>query len=184
MRKAELIEDKLLLRQLRKGRDGALRSIYEKYKIDMLAVALSVSPDRTIAEDAVHDVFVSFARIVRTLKLKRNLKSYLLTSIVNRIRNLQKAGCHCVASIGNTEPIDHETLLPEQILMTGQQSELLQRVLSALPESQKDVILLHLFEGLKFRTIAKSQGESINTIQSRYRYGIHKIRTLLGRDGK
>jgi len=63
-----------------------LDSSDEKYKIDMLAVALAISANRATAEDVVHDVFVSFAGIVRTLKLKRNLKGYLLTAIViNRL---------------------------------------------------------------------------------------------------
>jgi RNA polymerase sigma-70 factor (ECF subfamily) len=52
----------------------------------------------------------------------------------------------------------------------------LQRALAALPDSQRDVVILHLMEGQRFRAIARSQGESINTIQSRYRYGMRKMR--------
>ena len=36
--------------------------------------------------------------------------------------------------------------------------------------------------GMKFREIADAQDVSVNTIQSRYRYGLEKLRSLL--DGK
>jgi RNA polymerase sigma-70 factor (ECF subfamily) len=48
-----------------------------------------------------------------------------------------------------------------------------------LPCEQREVIILHLQSGMRFRAIADSQGVSINTIQSRYRYGLDKLRSLL-----
>ena len=81
MRIVDIKEDKALLGRLRRGSGDALRPIYEKYKTDMLAVALAMAPDRATAEDVVHDVFVSFAGVARSLELKTNLKGYLLTSI-------------------------------------------------------------------------------------------------------
>lgn len=174
-------EDRALLDGLRKGQTDGLRSIYEKYKADMLAVALALAPDRATAEDVVHDVFVSFAGVARSLKIKRNLKSYLLTSIVNRIRNIHKSGNRRVASIANAELADHQIPLKDQPDITAEESERLQGALAALPDSQRDVIILHLMEGLRFRAIAKSQGESINTIQSRYRYGMRRIRAFFAK---
>jgi RNA polymerase sigma factor (sigma-70 family) len=176
MQGLEIKGDRALLEGLRKGQADGLRSIYEKYKTDMLAVALTLAPDRATAEDAVHDVFVSFAGVARSLKIRENLRSYLLTSIVNRIRNIHKAGNRHVASIVFAEPADHQVPLADQPNITAGESERLQRALAALPDSQRDVVILHLMEGQRFRAIARSQGESINTIQSRYRYGMRKMR--------
>jgi DNA-directed RNA polymerase specialized sigma24 family protein len=47
---------------------------------------------------------------------------------------------------------------------------------------QREVVLLRLQSGLRFRAIAQLQGVSINTVQGRYRYGLDRLRTLL--DGK
>jgi RNA polymerase sigma-70 factor (ECF subfamily) len=179
MQGSEIKEDRALLERLREGNTDALRPIYEKYKTEMLAVALALAPDRPTAEDVVHDVFVSFAGVARSLKIRENLKSYLLTCIANRVRNIQKAGNRHIVSVGNTESADPRTFLPDQPNITAQESERLLRALATLPESQRDVIILHLLEGLRFRTIAKSQGESINTIQSRYRYGMRKMRAFI-----
>ena len=58
---------------------------------------------------------------------------------------------------------------------TRQVQECLQR----LPYEQREVIVLHLHEGLCFRDIAQSQDVSINTVQSRYRYGMEKLHVFL-----
>ena len=54
--------------------------------------------------------------------------------------------------------------------------------LAELPYEQREVVILHVQGGMKFRAIAKSRNVSINTIQSRYRYGLDKLRSLLNSD--
>jgi RNA polymerase sigma factor (sigma-70 family) len=51
--------------------------------------------------------------------------------------------------------------------------------MAELPYQQREVIILHFQGGMRFKAIAKSQDVSINTIQSRYRYGLDKLRSLL-----
>jgi len=51
--------------------------------------------------------------------------------------------------------------------------------LATLPYEQREVIVLHLNGDLTFREIAVVQGMSINTVRSRYRYGIDSLRSML-----
>jgi len=51
--------------------------------------------------------------------------------------------------------------------------------LAQLPCEQRQVIVLHVLGCLRFREIARQSDESINTIQSRYRYGLTKLQSLL-----
>jgi RNA polymerase sigma-70 factor (ECF subfamily) len=171
-------KDRILLENLQNGNSDALRIIYEKYKTDMLAVASAMASDRAAAEDAVHDVFVSFAGAARSLNIRRSLKSYLLTSVVNRIRNTFKAGGRAAVSVVPGEPGDPRFVLPDPPSTSLTNMDRLNRALDALPEAQRCVIILHLLEGLRFRAIAESQGESLNTVQSRYRYGMQKMRSF------
>lgn len=52
-------------------------------------------------------------------------------------------------------------------------------MLEKLPLEQREIIALHLQGGMKFREIAAMLDTSIYTAQSRYRYGIEKLRQLL-----
>ncbi|MHC4331906.1 MAG: sigma factor-like helix-turn-helix DNA-binding protein [Planctomycetota bacterium] len=51
--------------------------------------------------------------------------------------------------------------------------------LAELPYEQREVIVLRLHGDLRFRQIAKMQRVSTKTVQSRYRYGLDKLRSTL-----
>ena len=51
--------------------------------------------------------------------------------------------------------------------------------LSQLTFEQREAVSLHAQTGMKFKAIAKLQNVSINTVQSRYRYGLDKLRSIL-----
>jgi RNA polymerase sigma-70 factor (ECF subfamily) len=174
-----MIDEKLLVWRFNRGDKNALRRIYEKYKDDLLGLAVSLLWDRSLAEDVVHDVFVSFAGTVGTFRLSGSLKGYLSTCVANgaRDRNRLKSGrglgldgAETTAAYSN-DPIAHVVGLEE--------SDRLQDLLARLPYEQREVIVLHLHHGMRFRKMADALNVSINTVQSRYRYGLEKLRSMM-----
>ena len=177
-----MFEARLLFDRLKHGDTNALRDIYYKYKNDMLGLAVvlvkGTSLRTEIAEDVVHDVFVSFAERAGQIEKMTNIKGYLLAGVANRIRNLRKSKQSGCSSI-EVESVDFEFERVDGDLMTAEQIERIDSAIGQLPYEQREVIILHLYSGLKFRTIAEAKGESINTIQSRYRYGLQKMQSVL-----
>ena len=57
------------------------------------------------------------------------------------------------------------------------------RAVAALPEAQREVVVLRVHGRLKFREIAELLEVSINTVQSRYRYALSALRSALTREG-
>jgi RNA polymerase sigma-70 factor (ECF subfamily) len=174
-----MLEDKLLVWKLKRGNSDALQQIYEKYKRILLALAIALSNDRDAAEDVVHDVFVSFAEFAEKLQLRASLKSYLLSCTANRVRNLHREKYQQAIRLDATETIGSDSDGPEQIAIASEELQQVGRAMVRLSYEQREVIILHLQCGMRFRAIAQSQGVSINTIQSRYRYGLNKLRSLL-----
>ena len=82
-----MLEDKILVFRFNRGSKDALRRIYEKYKDDSLGLAVALLNDISLAEDVVHDVFVSFAQSAGTFNLTGSLKSYLSACVANRARD-------------------------------------------------------------------------------------------------
>jgi RNA polymerase sigma-70 factor (ECF subfamily) len=72
-----------------------------------------------------------------------------------------------------------DTNEPEHYAIFGEEARHLHHAIAQLSHEQREVIMLHLRGGMKFREIAGLQGISINTAKSRYRYGLEKLRTLL-----
>jgi RNA polymerase sigma-70 factor (ECF subfamily) len=174
-----MLEDKLLLLKFKRGSPDALRRIYEKYKDDLLGLAVALSNDKAVAEDALHDVFVSFAQYASKLRLRTSLKSYLLSCIANRVRNLKRAKHQQTGQMNQAETIGSNCDGPDSAAMSAELFRRVEQAMAQLPYEQREVIILHLQSGVRFRAIAESQGVSINTIQSRYRYGLDRLRSLL-----
>jgi len=55
----------------------------------------------------------------------------------------------------------------------------LEQALKSLPPEQREVVHLHVYEGMTFQEVADATGESINTAAARYRYALDKMRRLL-----
>lgn len=178
-----MIEDKLLIWRLKCGSTDALCRIYNKYKDNLLRLAASLLNDTSAAEDIVHDFFVSFAESTEKLKLNGSLKSYLARCVVNRVRNANKTRRRReTTSLNKAESAVSNSRRPEQWIIDSEQLRQLNDALAQLPEQQREAIVLHLQGEMKFKAIAELQDVSINTIQSRYRYGLDKLRSILSNE--
>jgi RNA polymerase sigma-70 factor (ECF subfamily) len=173
------MEDRLLVNRCRQGDRDALRRIYEKYRDDLLIVAIALSHDTTIGEDAVHDAFVAFARTSRNLHLKRSLKAYLAAAVANRVRDLLRARKHRHLGLEQARVTAPDTSEPSHEVSWNERLQELSSALDKLPHEQREVIVLHIHGRMRLRAVARSFGLSVNTVKSRYRYGIGKLRSIL-----
>ncbi len=174
-----MIEDKLLIWRFKRGSSDALCRIYNKYKDNLLRLAAALLNDTSTAEDIVHDFFVSFAQSPEKLKLNGSLKSYLATCVVNRVRNVNKTRRQKNIGLDGAASVESNSKRPEQWIIDSEQLRQLNDALTQLPQQQREVVILHLQGEMKFKAIAELQGVSINTVQSRYRYGLDKLRSIL-----
>lgn len=169
-----MLEDRLLVRRFNAGDTQALRRIYEKYKDDLFAVAKALLRDAAAVEDVVHDVIVAFAAQAGRFRLKGSLKGYLAICVANRARNVSRRG-------KMPDPQGEPPHQPDasELVSDAELHEIVRAALAGLPPQQHRAIVLHVVGSLRFREIARQTGESVNTVKSRYRYGIAKLRSLL-----
>ncbi len=175
-----MLEDRLLIWRLKRGHEPAMARVYAKYKNLLLKIACGLVRDTTAAEDVVQDVFVGLAESVDRLQVGGSLKGYLIQSVLNRARNLHRA--KMVRGAGNAGMEDvaaPEEVRPDRWAVHHDQLRRLHEALGQLPPEQREVVTMHLRAGLTFREIARLQNASINTVQSRYRYGLEKLRALM-----
>ena len=171
--------DRLSVMRCKKESRDSLHNIYEEYRDSLLILAIALSHDVNIAEDAVHDVFVAFAHSLENFKLTGSLKAYLSKCVANRVRDLMRKK--------QSQPLNPEQACsfpsdlsePSRLIICNEELQLLSSALAELPYEQREVIVLHIHGQMRFRIIAKSLGVSVNTVKGRYRYGIRKLRSIL-----
>ena len=175
-----MVEDRLLIWKFKLGSRDALRRLYEKYKNDLLKLAVSLVNDVNIAEDVVQDVFVNFAQSADKIQPHGNLKKYLITCVANRIRNRKRdRQRHETSGIDDLDLTISDVNRPEQWAILSEELVLLSNAMAQIPYEQREVVTLYMQGDMTFRQIAKIQNASINTVQGRYRYGLNKLRSIL-----
>ncbi|UCF16447.1 MAG: RNA polymerase sigma factor [Phycisphaerales bacterium] len=175
-----MIEDRLLIRRFNAGDMDALRRIYVKYKQDLIGVAGALLNDPANIEDVLHDVFVRFASRAGRFQLRGSLKGYLAICAANRARNINRQDGHIspdrLAANGARVPREPDSL---DAAARAEQRHIVASALAQLPQDQRQVVVLHVLGSVRFREIARRRGVSINTVQSRYRYGLAKLQSIL-----
>ena len=156
--------------------DGRLlEELYDTYSGPLFRYALMLTCSRDDAEDAVQAVFIRITREWKRLVRVENVKAYLFAAIRNAAFNILRGKRRREAvqvSICAAFQVDH------QLADCGDQveSQILCEALDELPVDQREVLMLKIFDEMTFKEIADTVGVSINTVASRYRYGIEKLR--------
>lgn len=180
-----MLEDKLLIWRFQGGSRDSFRRIYEKYESFLLTLAANLLGDTSAAEDVVQDVFVSFVQSVEKFRLRGSLKSYLATCVANRACDcIRKRKRQRAVAVNDAEQMISDANEPVQLVINSEELQRLKLAMTELPYEQREAVVLHLNGDLKFRQVAKLQKVSIKTVQSRYRYGLAKLRSILDSEVK
>jgi RNA polymerase sigma-70 factor (ECF subfamily) len=154
------------------GDMGALEEVYDAYSTAIYRQALAILACAADAEDVVQEVFLQLVR--RRGYPIQNLKAYLLTAARHQAcstlrRRQREAG----------DPSEDEAPWPGS---AGGLSDRMavRQALEALPPEQQEVVRLKVYEQLTFAEISRSVRASVNTVASRYRYALEKLRKALG----
>ncbi len=154
----------------------AVEFIWDRYARDLFAFLQATLCSRHDAEDVLQAVFV---RIVT--KRQRLAKADCLGAYVFRIARNEVADFlrKRQRKQDNDAQIDSWLTAVDGSENATELAEELQRALAQLPEAQKEIVVLRVYRNKTFREIAEMLGLSLNTVASRYRYGLEKLRTRL-----
>ena len=149
-----------------------LGQLYDRLATSLYRYAAMLLADPVEAEDVVQRVFAAVA--IRRLAAIESIEGYLRRSVRNE--------CFSVLRQNRRRPVAPVEALLEMTSANGSVEErfAVEEALRTLPADQREVLYLKAHEGLTFPEIAALSGESPNTIASRYRYGMEKLRALLG----
>jgi RNA polymerase sigma-70 factor (ECF subfamily) len=141
-----------------------LGALYDAWASRLLAYMMTITRDRTTAEDALHNLFVKLATGRPEL---RDPAVYLYRAARNEaLRVLRRRVERPLADL-------------EFVAAPGGSAEHVADALDRLPAEQLDVVVLHVFLGLSFREASEVLGIPPDTAASRYRYALEKLRGLI-----
>jgi RNA polymerase sigma-70 factor, ECF subfamily len=152
-----------------------IEEVYRQHGPALLLFASAMSGDQSRAQDAIHQVFL---KLLANGNLSRavNKKAYLFKCVRNEMLNEAN-----VQNRNTAFDTDSFWFNPPDRDYAGEQN--LRRALIALPNEQREVIVLHIWGDLTFSEIGKLLDVSSNTVASRHRYAVAKLRELMSAKG-
>lgn len=173
----KILPDNMLQAALARNDPATVELIWDRYAGDLLAYLQAVLCSRHDAEDVLQTVFVRIVRKRHRLAKARRLDAYVYRMARNeafRLIGRRKKG-RTIKAVNESWLI-----VPEGRHESNELAEQLQAALANLPQPQREVIVMKIYRQKTFLEISRLLGLSPNTIASRYRYGIERLRTLLG----
>ncbi len=154
----------------KKGDDQALSFIYTENSVKLYQYGLKFTPDNTMVEDSIHDLFVELIKNRKTLGDTENILFYLLKAYKRKLlKKLQKGKRLNLEEDMETQnfeiiwSIEYEIILEE---ITEHKSKLLLKVLKKLTPRQKEAIYLRFSKELNYKEIAGIMDISIEACRN------------------
>ena len=142
--------------------------LYDRHGASLYRYAVLLLADPVAAEDAVHQVFATILRRPPRFDdeahyLRRAVRNECYSHLRRRQRRREVGEADALV-----EPVVEGVSPEERMALEG--------AIRALSPEQREVIYLHVFEGLTFKEVADAVDASINTVAARYRYALAHLK--------
>ncbi len=180
------IPDALLVKNYIAGDENALSVLINKHQSKIYGFIYSKMADRDVADDVFQDTFI---KVIKTLKSNSyNEEGKFLPWVMRIAHNLivdHYRKNKKMPMLRETEEFSIFNVLSDNSLTIEDQlindliEKDLQKIILQLPEDQKEVLMMRIYQDLSFKEISDITGVSINTALGRMRYAILNLRKVI-----
>lgn len=180
------LPDALLVKNYIDGNETALEVLIHRHQAKIYGFIYSKVTDRDIAEDIFQDTFI---KVIKTLKSNSyNEEGKFLPWVMRIAHNLiidtfrknkkmpmnRETEEYSIFSFMT----DNSPNIESQIITEQVENDLI-KLIDELPDDQKQVLKMRIYDDLSFKEIADLTGVSINTALGRMRYALMNLRRLI-----
>jgi RNA polymerase sigma factor (sigma-70 family) len=172
-----------------KGNEEAFSVLLKRHKSKVLTTIYLIVKDRDHAEDLLQDTFF---KVIRKLKAGEYNNEGKFIQWISRIaRNMAidsfrrgkrypQSDIEEVPTVFNSMNFSEESI--ESLKIKEDTHALLRKTIEALPDVQREVVMMRHYADMSFQEIAEETGVSINTALGRMRYALINLRKQLQKE--
>lgn len=162
------MSDKPLVIRLKRADTDAFKELYRKYIHKLFAYTLRTAKSPALAEDVVHDVFVTIWEKRDQIDPEQSFQAYLFTIARNHLLNFIKREAHkkdiIDQMIGNTVPVQSEST--QERVLYNESHRLFREAIEQLPDRRKEVFQLCHLDGLTYEEAADRLDITSSTVNT------------------
>jgi len=183
----KLISDYELITRFIKGEQSCFEQLIHRHKNKVFAYISLYIRDQALAEDIFQDTFLKVIQSVKAGKYADNGKFLswvmriahnLIIDYFRRIKQMNTiSNDNYESDIFNSKDFAEDNI--EDNMIKRQIHQDVRKMISNLPDDQREVVILRHYAGLSFKEIAEITDVSINTALGRMRYALINMRKLM-----
>ena len=162
------------IRRLASGDIDALHGIYEQTKDSVFVFALRKLGSRTRAEDAMQETYLRIVKCAASYAAGTNARAWIFGICRNICRDMLKSPAW--SDIDSLESEPSEADFSDSLI----ENEDIKRALAGLEKTEHEIVMLHIYSDMKLVDIADFIGMPYNSVRSKYRYAMKKLKSELG----
>ena len=180
------IPDALLVKKYVAGDENALAILIKRHQSKIFGFIYSKILDRDLADDIFQDTFV---KVIKTLKSNSYNEEGKFLPWVMRIasnliidhyrRNKKMPMYRETEEFSIFSIMTDNSLTVENQMISEQVEKDLKKLIEELPNDQKEVLVMRIYQDLSFKEISELTGVSINTALGRMRYALMNLRKVI-----
>jgi RNA polymerase sigma-70 factor (ECF subfamily) len=181
------ISDYELIQRFIKGETSCFDQLIHRHKNKVFAYISLYIRDQALAEDLFQDTFMKVIQSVKAGKYQDNGK--FISWVMRIAHNLIIDHFRRIKQMNTVSNDDYESDLfnsrkfadsnVEDDMIKHQIQKDVRKMISMLPEDQREVVILRHYAGLSFKEIADTTDVSINTALGRMRYALINMRKIM-----
>ena len=181
------LSDSTLINQFTSGNSHSFSILVDRYQKRVYGFIFSKVKDAELADDVFQDTFVKVIKNLRLGKYKDEGRflSWVMriahNIIMDHFRKINRLPKH-ESKHEDLDVLDRlieKSSSVEDLMIETQIHADLSILIDELPQTQKEVLRMRLFQEMSFKDIGEQTGVSINTALGRMRYAILNLRKLI-----
>jgi RNA polymerase sigma-70 factor (ECF subfamily) len=176
-----MYNDDELWEGLKQGNKELFLALYKRYYHALLFIGLKEIRDSSLVKDTIQQLFLYLWEKQETIGTANNIKSYLVSSFLRKLnQDWKKTGKYDDLELAGGKHWEDPLPKPEELLISKDQqgglTKLLMDRINALPNRQKELIIMRFYEGLSHDEISAKTGLSHRTVYNTIHEGVKKLR--------
>lgn len=156
-----------------------LESLWNEHSVAVHSMLMAFCGNQNDAGDILQDLFLRLCREPATLGTMKSPRAFLIVSARRLAIDLARKRTAELRRQDSTEAAAHFHPTPSAPSADKDLGNIIQAALQKLPADQRSVIEAKLLHGKTLAVIAEEQGIPLNTVASRLRYSLDKLRNEL-----
>ncbi|NYE60870.1 RNA polymerase sigma-70 factor (ECF subfamily) [Duganella sp. 1224] len=157
---------------------AAFRALYQRHQRGLYRFVAWRSPRRDWVDEVAQETWIGLHQARARYVPSASFRTFLYQIARNRLVDLQRQSPLLADDAGP----ELESPAADMALESRQMNTALHRAIRALPGEQKEALVLQQFSGLSLEEIAALTEAPVETVKSRLRYAMRKLREQLAAD--